>query len=242
MCNHEKIINFSHLFRRDRASRELVKATRYNRASSRMEHSGLREVPANFKPREAPDALFRSRRDLHVSKDIKSKGKDMRCNDIVRGGKGGREEEEGRRVHRSVEEDARCIAYTTSIFIHQARLRFLSGEDSAATAVFPGERQMYRRSLRSFFFFFVLGVSHLRFVIALASSRNEENAFTRDRVHSSLCFASLSVLRSVNDSSVLRDKTRWNQLMTVCVGVICSERLTWHKYYCRRCKNIWVLT
>lgn len=129
-----------------------------------------------------------------MPKDIKSKGKDMRCNDIVRGAGG---DEEGGRVskcrrgctlHRVHDIDLHPSA-APSVFVGRGFRRSACG--------FPRERQMYRRSLRytavDRYQVFVVGVISLRFVIAIASSRTRETSFTHDRAHSSLGFARASL-------------------------------------------------
>jgi len=121
----------------------------------------------------------------------------MRCNDITRGG--------GKKWKETVVSKYRrgCrLAYMTSIFIHQSRLRFSPGEKDSA-AVFPATGTPdvpssiavadHERSFR-------IGVT-LRFVIAIASNRtwkmpSRATAFTR---HSDL--HSLSDL--ANDSVLL---------------------------------------
>lgn len=86
-----------------------------------------------------------------------------------------------------MEEDACCVAYTTSIFIHQPLLRlFFPGEEDSTAAVFPAaERQMYRH--RSW-----LPIARVKFSCRRNNAirhrdsvkSDEENVFTRDRLHS----------------------------------------------------------
>lgn len=115
-------------------------------------------------------------------KDIKSKGKDMRCNDIARGGSGWTGGWKKRGRYRGVEEDARCIAYTTSIFIHQPRFRFLPGEDSIV--VFPGNaRCTADRAVPIAQKFSRRRIVAIRYRDSVKS--DGENALTRGRVHSS---------------------------------------------------------
>lgn len=124
-----------------------------------------------------PDALLRWCRHLRTCWRILSrKGWDMRCNKIAR-----RRKRSGREVrgwYRSIEEDACCVAYTTSIFIHQPLLRvfFPGEEDSSTAAVFPQQNArctVTDRGCRSREWSFRVGVT-MRFVIAIASSRTRK--------------------------------------------------------------------
>lgn len=110
----------------------------------------------------------------------------MRCNDIARvrgeGGKRGR--------YQSIDEDACCVAYTTSIFIHQPRLRFSSSEEDSGCG-FPRHQNarctVANRGCRSREKFSCRCNAAIRHRDSVKS--NVENAFTRDRVRSSHGFA-----------------------------------------------------
>lgn len=137
---------------------------------------------------EAPDALLCSCQNLHTCWRILSRRRRIWGVTTSRE----REGRSGRRGwYRSMNEDACYIAYAASIFIHQPRLRF--SRRRRFRCGFPRHRNarctVTNRGCRSREKFSCRRNAAIRHRDSVKS--NVENAFTRDRVYSSLGFAPL---------------------------------------------------